>query len=69
PFGLKLICVLDRETGDVGFNQIRPEEIGTKYTLIKGESNLYEQTQPLCTEDITKGPYDPRQTHHPCKID
>jgi len=50
PSGLRLIRVLDRDTGDVRFNQTRPEEIDTKYTLIKGESNLYEQTQPKCTK-------------------
>ena len=40
---MKIINVLDKDSGDVRFNQVRSEEIGTKYILVKGEDDLYEE--------------------------
>lgn len=60
PSKFKLIHVLDKESGDVMFNQVKPEEIGFKYTLVKGKDNLYELSQPKFTEldkDSNLSPY------------
>ena len=48
--GQEVISVLDRKKNDVFLKQVSPDEIGKKYKLVKGQKNLYEQSQPKYTK-------------------
>lgn len=50
--GMVLINVLDKKEGSVLFKQVLESEVGAKYTLVKGERDLYELSQPSRTKDI-----------------